>query len=258
MSGPEATADHDVAGTDPSECPAVAIFRPDDERLDAAIEILRSLGADPVPDPMLDVAPTGATPEPADHLVLTSRTAADLLADAGWPPAGDTTVWAIGPATAEALRAVGIAVDRLPETYSSAGLVEAMHSPVTGESVEVARSDHGTDALLDGLRESAARVHETVLYRLERPAGAGTSIELAAAGAIDAALFTSSLTVEHAIEAGAERGIDEPAAAFDGMTVGAIGAPTRETAEDVGIEVDVVPAEATFEALAQDTVDATD
>lgn len=250
--------DGDVTDADPSATPTVAIFRPDDERLDAAIEILRSLGADPVPDPMLDVAPTGATPEPAAHLVLTSRTAADLLADVGWTPADGTTVWAIGPATAEALRAVGITVDRIPQTYSSAGLVEAMGSAVADESVEVARSDHGTDDLLDGLRDAGADVSETVLYRLERPTGAGRSVELAAAGDLDAALFTSSLTVEHAIEAGAERGIDDPATAFDGVTVGAIGEPTRETAAAAGIAADVVPDEATFDALARRTVTALD
>ncbi|MFB6308551.1 MAG: uroporphyrinogen-III synthase, partial [Haloarculaceae archaeon] len=37
----------------------VAVFRPDDERLTEAVELLESLGADAVADPMLAIDPTG-------------------------------------------------------------------------------------------------------------------------------------------------------------------------------------------------------
>jgi uroporphyrinogen-III synthase len=110
--------------------------------------------------------------------------------------------------------------------------------------------------LLDGLRDAGAAVHETVLYRLARPPGSGRSAELVAAGEIDAALFTSSLTVEHCLEAAAERGVREAAfEALDEAVVGAIGEPTRETAEAAGAGVDVVPEVASFEALATATVE---
>jgi uroporphyrinogen-III synthase len=76
-----------------------------------------------------------------------------------------------------------------------------------------------------------------------------------AAGDLDAACFTSSLTVEHFLEAAEERGVREEAiAGLNAAVVGVIGEPTRETAASHGIEVDVVPAEATFEALARETV----
>jgi uroporphyrinogen-III synthase len=228
----------------------VAVFRPDDDRLAAAVELLDSLGATPVPDPMLAVEPTGAVPDEAAYVVLTSRTGAELLADAGWTPDGATLV-CIGPATADAARAAEWTVDLVPEEYSSAGLVDLLGERVAGERVAVARSDHGSDVLLDGLRDAGAEVDETVLYRLVRPEGSGQSTVMAAGGELDGVCFTSSLTVENFLAAAAERGVREEAVAgLADAVVGAIGAPTRTTAEAEGIDVDVVPDRADFEVLA--------
>ena len=235
----------------------VAVFRPDDERLADAVDLLESLGADPVPDPMLAVEPTGAVPRTdADYAVLTSKTGVELAADAGWDP-GEATVCAIGDATAGALRDAGYAVDVIPDAFSSTGLVETLADEVAGTRVEGARSDHGSAVLTDGLAEAGAEVHETVLYRLVRPPESGESTELAAAGELDAALFTSSLTVEHFLDAAEERGHrNETLEGIKPATVGTIGYPTKETAEDAGIPVDVVPDRADFETLACAVVEA--
>ncbi|WP_128903736.1 uroporphyrinogen-III synthase [Halorubrum amylolyticum] len=246
-----------VSGGNP-DGPRVAVFRPADERIEDAETLLASLGADPVADPMLAVEPTGATPGDAPYVVLTSKTGVELGAEAGWEPE-DATLVAIGPATAEAVRAAGWTVDLVPDEYTSAGLVAALEDCVDGERVEVARSDHGSDVLLAGLREAGATVTETVLYRLTRPKEAGKSAELAAAGDLDAAAFSSSLTVTHFLDAAAERGVRE--AAVDGLNdavVGVIGPPTAETAAEHGIEVGVIPDDADFEALARAVVEATD
>mgnify|MGYP000053041260 CR=1 FL=1 len=240
----------------PEDRPAVAVFRPDDERIEAAVDLLESLGAEPVPDPMLAVEPTDATPRTdADYVVLTSKTGAELVAAADWQP-GEATLCAIGAPTAEALGDAGYEVDVVPAEFSSAGLVRELADAVDGARIEVARSDHGSPVLLEGFENAGAYVHETVLYRLVRPADAGVSVERAAAGELDAALFTSSLTVEHFLEIAAER--DEGDAARAGLAdavVGAIGQPTRDTAEGAGVDVDVVPDRADFESLARAVVD---
>ncbi|MFB6297433.1 MAG: uroporphyrinogen-III synthase [Salinirussus sp.] len=234
----------------------VAAFRPADDRIDRATALLESLGVEPVADPMLAVEPTGATPRAdADYAVLTSTTGVDRAVAAGWEPSG--TVCAIGATTADALRAAGYTVGVVPGEFSSQGLVDRLGGSVDGARVEVARSDHGSDVLLDGLRNAGAYVHETVLYRLIRPEGAGRSTELAAAGDLDGACFSSSLTVGHFLAAAADRGLREAAVTgLDDAVVGAIGQPTRETAVSEGIDVDVVPATADFEALARAVVDA--
>lgn len=236
--------------------PNVAVFRPDDERLAEAVELLESLDTAPVPDPMLEIQPAETVPrEDAAFVVFTSKTGVELVAGTGWSP-GDSTVCAIGETTADALRTAGYHVDVVPATYTSAGLVDALEGSVVGERVEVARSDHGSSVLIEGLFDAGAYVHETVLYRLVRPDGAGESAALAADGTLAGALFTSSLTVEHFLDAAEERGVRE--AAIDGMkdtVVGTIGPPTRETAEQAGIDVDVVPDKADFEALARAVVE---
>lgn len=238
----------------PSEVRA-AVLRPDDGRLDAAVEFLDSLGATPVPDPMLAIEPTGATPARADYVVLTSRVAARVLEGAGWDP-GDATVCAIGDSTAGALRERGYVVDLVPEEFSSAGLVAMLEDRVAGTSVELARSDHGSDVLPDGLSAAGADVTETTLYRLIRPGDAGVSTERAAAGELEAIPFTASLMVDHWVAAAGERGVREAALeGLDRVVVGAIGDPTATTLEEYGVEVDVVADRADFEALAAEVVE---
>ena len=235
--------------------PTVAVFRPDDERLERAVEELSSLGVDPLADPMLAVEPTDATPRSdADYVVLTSKTGVELAAARGWHP-GDATVCAIGDATADALADHGYAVDVVPDEFSSRGLVDRLQGEIDGARIEVARSDHGSAVLLDGSEAAGAYVHETVLYRLVVPDGAGVAVERAADGALDAALFTSSLTVENFLSIAADRGVREQAVAgLNDAVVGAIGSPTKETASELGIDVDVVPDAASFELLAETTV----
>lgn len=231
----------------------IAVFRPADDRLEAAVAYLESLGVQPVADPLLAVEATGASPRSdAEFVVFTSKTAAGLLDS--WSP-GRATVCAIGPRTADALDAVGIPVELVPETYSSAGLVDALGPRVAGARVEVARSDHGSETLLAGLEDAGAYVHETILYRLVRPPDAGETVQEAINGEIAAVLFTSSLTVEYFLDAAADRECRaEAIAALNQLVVGAIGDPTRNTACSAGIDVDIVPEEATFEALADRVV----
>ena len=285
-----------MTGEDPADDrPRVAAFRPADGRAERAGEYLRSKGVTPVIDPMLQVKPTGETPEGADWVVLTASTGVELAHEAGWEPTG-VKLACIGATTAEAAREVGWTVDLVPEEYSSAGLVDALsglaadagdgtadhateaddahdateaddahdtteaddaHDATEADdgtgapTVELARSDHGSAVLPDGLREAGLTVDETTLYRLTRPPESGESAELAASGRLDGAVFTSSLTVEHVLDAAAERA--DRQRAIEGLNeavVGAIGEPTAETARDLGVTVDVVPESASFERTA--------
>jgi uroporphyrinogen-III synthase len=233
----------------------VAVFRPADERATDAEALLDDLGVEPLSDPMLAVEPTGATARSdAEYTILTSKTGAELVAETDFDPAGELV--AIGTATADAIEAAGYAVDRLPAEFSSSGLLAELSSEAAGSRIEIARSDHGSAVLTEGLNDAGAYVHETVLYRLIRPPEAGGSAVAAADGGLSGACFTSSLTVEHFLEAAAERGVREEAiAGLNDAVVGAIGSPTEATARSAGIEVDVVPDTAEFEALARAVVD---
>ncbi|MFB6109246.1 MAG: uroporphyrinogen-III synthase [Halodesulfurarchaeum sp.] len=228
----------------------VAVFRPTDGRLEAAVDLLAEHGVEPVGDPLLEIRTTDRVPRTdAAVTVFTSKTGVEQAVQGGWTP-GDTRLATIGPTTADAAEDAGFEVDVIPAEYTSAGLVEALADSVGGDRVEVARSDHGSQVLIEGLLDAGAYVHETVLYELAIPDGAGESVELAAEGELDAALFTSSLTVEHFLGIAADRGIET--AVREGLAeavLGAIGSPTAETAAAAGLSVDVVPANAEFEAL---------
>lgn len=233
---------------DEEKTPKVAFFRPADEREQRAVEAVREYGFEPLSDPLLETVPTGATPRTdADYVVLTSVTGVSLAAET--VRGTEAFVCAVGPKTAGALRDEGVVVDIVPDEYTSAGLVRALdEAGVGGARVEVARSDHGSDELLDGLKDAGAYVHETVLYEITRPEGGGErTADALRDGTLDAVVFTSSLTVEHLVEVLGETGVGLDA--LNDTVVGVIGEPTRRTAEENGVCVDYVADEATFDSL---------
>lgn len=240
-----------------TEVPHIAVFRPPDERLERARDTLRSLGAEVLADPMIEPRPTGQLPRTDGAItIFTSSTAATILEETGYTVSPETTVAVIGPKTQAALEAIGVTVDIIPKEYTSEGLVAALGDRVDGKSVEIARSDHGSDALPEGLCAAGAYVHETVLYELIRPEGAGESVEATLAGDIHGLAFTSSMTVEHFFQIARERADDAAIqSALEQVVIGTIGHPTATTAEELGISVDVVPSEATFDALARAIVE---
>jgi len=233
--------------SDDADVPKVAFFRPADEREERAVEAVRAESFEPLSDPLLETVPTGAAPRTdAEYVVLTSVTGVELAAET--LRGTDAVVCAVGPKTADALRDEGVDVDVVPDEYTSAGIVDALAERVEGARVEVARSDHGSDELLDGFDDAGAYAHETVLYEIVRPEGGGEETAGALSeGALDAVLFTSSLTVGHLVEALEETGVGVDA--LDGTVVGVIGEPTRRNAEACGVDVDYVADEATFDAL---------
>ncbi|QLH82082.1 uroporphyrinogen-III synthase [Halosimplex pelagicum] len=231
--------------------PTVAVLRPDDDRIVNAVEYLQSLDVSPIPDPMLTIDPTGLVPQHADYCVFTSKTGVDLAARAGWEQR-KTTICAVGDQTATALHNRGYSVDVVPSTFTSAGLVDELSAEVEGQTVEIARSAHGSDVLVEGVEAAGAVVSETHLYHLERPETAGQSVSLAVDGELDGILFTSPKTVEHFFQITTER--DAVIALQRGLEetiVGAIGAPTERAVDKRAIPVDAVPDTVGFRRLAE-------
>jgi len=141
------------------------------------------------------------------------------------------TVAAIGPGTARALAAHGIAADVVPERFVAESLVEALSGvEVEGRRVLVARAAQARDVLPDALRERGAEVDVVPLYETVREQPDEAAIE-AARGA-DYVTFTSSSTVTNLTEALGDR---FPAAA----RVVSIGPITSEAARAAGLRVDV-------------------
>jgi len=161
---------------------------------------------------------------------------------------------AIGPATAEALRRVGLEPELVPEEYVAEGLAERLRAVIRpGARVLLARAAETRDLLVRELEAAGARVDEVAAYRT-RPAEANVE-ELRRAlaeGRVDVVTFTSSSTVRH-FAALFDRG--ELARRLAGVTVACIGPVTRDTAREVGLETRIVPREYTIPALAKAIAD---
>lgn len=235
--------------------PKVAVLRPDDSRLREAARYLRSQGVTPIEDPMLTVCPTGQKLGQAAYYIFTSKTGVKLAVEWGWQPGG-ATICAVGQKTAAALRERDYSVDVVPSTATSRGLVEALSDEVGGHTVEIARSAHGSEILIHGLKDAGATVHETQLYRLERPPTAGRSVTLATQGVLDGILFTSPKTVEHFIEIAQERNrLADVRHGLSHSIVGVIGTPTEHAARRYNVTADIKPEVVGFEHLADCVVD---
>jgi uroporphyrinogen III methyltransferase/synthase len=172
-----------------------------------------------------------------DLVCMTSPNGVNLLFDALVAAGRDAralagaTVAAIGPGTARALAAHGIAADVIPERFVAEALVEALASvEVEGRRVLVARAAEARDVLPDALKERGAEVDVVALYETVREAADEKAIE--AAQAADYVTFTSSSTVKNLTEALGDR---FPAAA----RIVSIGPVTSGSVREAGLGVAV-------------------
>lgn len=121
-----------------------------------------------------------------------------------WP----THVAAIGPATAEALRAIGIAADIIPEKFVGEALAADLlkcfadgasgPSPLARRKFLLLRADIARPVLREELTRAGAVVEDIAIYRTVRPETlAPKAIEALEAGALNWITFTSASTAEN-------------------------------------------------------------
>ena len=155
---------------------------------------------------------------------------------------------AIGPATADALRATGLRVDVVPEEYRAEALLEALlngGSPAGGR-VLIPRAKVAREVLPQKLREVGMEVvvppaYETVPSEEGKDELRGRLV----AGDVDCVTFTASSTVESFVGAFGE----ETAELLSRTRVACIGPITAETARGHGIKVDAEAAQYTIPGL---------
>lgn len=152
----------------------------------------------------------------------------------------DTRTAAVGPATADALRREGIAVDLVPTGGgSAAALAKSWPTAQTGESVLLPQSEIAGHTLRDRLTSAGFDVHAVVAYRTVVAPPVGPVAAALAAGSFQALLLTSPSTVR----------------ALAAVTVAprtvlaAIGASTAAAAADAGLQIAFTAADPTDAAL---------
>jgi uroporphyrinogen III methyltransferase / synthase len=199
---------------------------------------LRELGAAVAEAPAIRIEPLdGPAPDLGtyDLVCLTSPNGVRLLFERLLAAGQDaralagTTVAAIGPGTAAALRERGVSADVVPERSTAEGLLYALAGR-PARHVLIARAKEARDVLPDGLRERGAEVDVLPLYRTV--AETLSEQQLEALGRADYVTFTSSSTVTRLLESTGGEGLDH-------ARLVSIGPVTSATLREHGLEPDV-------------------
>lgn len=155
----------------------------------------------------------------------------------------------IGPKTELALAGYGLKSD-IPQEYSSAGLLEMLQGRC--RRILFLRSAQGSQYLSEGLRAAGLQVDDIPLYEVVNSGDPRLDELIKRARSVDIFAFTSSSTARNLIERakalGTESSLRE---ALREATVAAIGKPTKEELDRLGVRVDTMPEKFTFEAMLQ-------
>lgn len=209
---------------------------------------LRSLGAEPVEVPMLEVCPPESLApldsalrrlNEYDWLILTSANTVRVLsvraAEQGIDLAHRATgkVAAIGPATADAARKAGFRVAVVPEAYVAESLVSELTDKIAagtpamaGKRVLLARAVVARDVIPDALRKAGATVDIAEAYRTAMPQNAPDRLREALSAPVDAVTFSSSSTVMHFAEVAFLLGLRFPLPGVLAVSIGPITSAT--------------------------------
>jgi uroporphyrinogen-III synthase/uroporphyrinogen III methyltransferase/synthase len=209
-------------------------------------EGLRALGAEPVEVAVLEIRPPESFAaldaalsrlDSYDWLILTSANAVRALVEraaalgiALEQPA-HLKVAAVGSATAEAARLIGLLVDYVPEAYVAESLVEGLLARVAGQRILLARAAVARDVIPDALRAAGAEVDVVEAYRNVLPDAAPERLRRAGHEGLDAATFTSSSSATHLAEAARVAGVAWPLAGVPAVSIGPI---TSQTLRELG------------------------
>lgn len=154
---------------------------------------------------------------------------------------------AVGQATADALRARGIAPDVMPERFISTELLPLLAEDQRGIRTAIIRAEEGRDELPQELRRRGGEADLVVAYRTVAAEYDLDELRtLIATDSIDAITFTSASTVDHFF---AKLSDDERARVLGRAVVASIGATTSEAIARYGRTPDVVAPAATVQAL---------
>lgn len=217
------------------------------EQASALSRSLAAAGAVPVEFPVIRVEPVPPAPEllarlqRAEWLVFSSaNTLPHLLAQLATLGAdvralGAARIAAIGPSTAETLRAHGLRVDFVPDRFVAEAVAEQFPAPA-GMHVAIVRAQEAREALPDLLTARGATVDVLPVYRTVPEEAEPPDL-----AEIDIVTFTSASTVRNFLA--------RYPAGVTGPMVACIGPVTAETARTLGLRVDVEAEEYTIAGL---------
>ena len=222
-------------------------------------EKLRLAGFEPIFFPVIEIQPIGdnialgralAKIECYDWVVFTSVNAVDIVFDnhSPFPPGGKTRVKfaAIGPKTAEALQARGIAPDFVPDEYVAESILPGL-GDLRGRWVLLPRAEIARHTLPEAICEAGGIPHEIAVYKT-LPVQADPDGLAALWAGVDVVTLTSPSTVHNFATITRQAGLD-PLSLPGNPLFASIGPITEQAARGEGFVNLVTAREYTTEGL---------
>ena len=169
-------------------------------------------------------------------------------------------VCSIGSKTGSFIRKFGIKTDLIPEKFNAEGLIDSfskeagMNSPklLKGVRFLMPRAEVAREVLPEKIRELGGEIDVVIAYRAVKSELLGKRLRrFLKEGKISVATFTSAATFNNFISI-IDNNVDE---FLKGVAIAVIGPVTARAVEKAGFSVDIMPEEATVEALASEIID---
>lgn len=154
---------------------------------------------------------------------------------------------AIGEATAEELKKIGLHIEYMPEKYTTGDLVEGLMRRIEeGEKVLLARAELGSEELPDGFTRNHIDFADIAVYRtIPDRIDKEEIMSLIEEGKVDYITFTSSSTVNNFLAVIGNKNIEK----LSEIKTVCIGPITAKTALDAGLTVYATAGEHTINGL---------
>lgn len=254
----------------------VAIVRPQDQvkELSDAIE---SLGGIPYVAPLIEVKPAKDQESLIKLIKDTASGRLDIIAFMSQNGVKQTfetaknegleksfkghikkiSLISIGPKTKHELEKIGFSNVKLPEEYSSYGLIKLLEkTDLKGKRIGLPRAKGVDDTLRVSFEKLGAKVMEAEAYEVKETSNISLVKNLIRdliSEKIDVIAFTSPSTVRSLIENSRKfSDLEKVKASLRKIVIASIGTTTRKMLEELGFEVQVTPSEFTVEALAKE------
>lgn len=233
------------------------------DQASAFAEMLIDRGATTIELPTIDVVPPASwdeldaalhAVESFDWIIFTSANAVRFFMERLRALGKDVRmlkgvrICTVGPKTAESLEPFGLRADLIPAEFKAEGVLAALGSTdVKGKKFLVPRAKAAREIIPEKLREAGADVTVATAYENVKPASDVDRVrKLLEEKKIAAVTFTSSSTVHNFVEMVGQK---EYKALMNGVKVACIGPITAKTANEYGMNIDIMPQEYTIPAF---------
>jgi uroporphyrinogen-III synthase len=254
----------------------VAIVRPPDQVKELS-DAIKSLGGTPYESPLIEVTPAKDQKSLIRLIKDTASGRMDVIAfmsqngvrqtfevakDEGLEKSFKAhlrkiNLISIGPKTKNELEKIGFGNVKLPEEYSSFGLIKLLEkTDLKGKRIGLPRAKGVDDTLRVSLERLGAEVFEAEAYEVQKTSDISLIKKLIGdliSEKIDVIAFTSPSTVRSLIENSRKfSDLEKVKASLQKIVIASIGTTTRKVLEEFGFKVKVTPSEFTVEALAKE------